>query len=439
MTGLSQLLLGWSKPGRRSNSKPVHDDGEGHLVTIAPTGGGKGVSALIPALLSWQGPAIVIDPKGEAFNVTARRRLDLGQEVFLLDPFGVTDADADSLNPLDLIEPGSPTAADDAAMLSYLLSSGAEHRQDPFWDDRARAVITAALIDVMHENIADCAPTLGAVRQLIAGLGGRGIASVRWLGSPRAEVQAAAAALHYDPRVLSSILATAQTHTSFLRSGPVQDALASSTIRLADITAGTPMTLYLVLPPDKLVSHGRLLRLWLGVVLAALSRRREIPPVPTLLLVDEAAQLGTLEPLLTAVTLLRGYGVKVWSFWQDLAQLKTLYPQSWTTLLNNCQSQQIFAPASPHAAADLEEYLAGASPVALSSLGPDDVLVTRKGERPRVLRRADYRHDPQYAGQFDANPFYRHRAQPATAPETRSGNVLAFPEQRPHPEPRCRL
>ncbi|MBN8913493.1 MAG: type IV secretory system conjugative DNA transfer family protein, partial [Rhizobiales bacterium] len=59
------LLLGCS---RAAKAKPVLDDGhEGHLITIAPTGAGKGVSCIIPALLTWRGPAVVVDPRGENY------------------------------------------------------------------------------------------------------------------------------------------------------------------------------------------------------------------------------------------------------------------------------------------------------------------------------------------------------------------------------------
>ncbi|MCB0082056.1 MAG: type IV secretory system conjugative DNA transfer family protein, partial [Caldilineaceae bacterium] len=263
----------------------------------------------------------------------------------------------------------------------------------------------------------------------------------RFATSPHPEVQAAAGTLTAENRVLSSIMATAHSHMSFLRGGPVQESVATSTVPLTAITDGTPLTLYLVLPPDKLVSHGRLLRLWLGVVLSLFARRKAIPPQPTLLLVDEAAQLGHLEPLLTAITLLRGYGVKVWSFWQDLAQLKTLYPHSWATLLNNCQVQQFFAPASPHAAAEIETYLAGSNTEPVAGLSANDVLVSRKGRRPRVLRRADYRRDVEFMGRFEPNPFYRHH-RPAADPSaihTFGDNVLSFPTRRPPADPGCTL
>ena len=93
ITNQSGLPLGTpaaSKTARRAATEvPIFDDDEGHLITFAPTGAGKGVSCIIPALLTWDGPAIVIDPKGENYAVTARRRLELGQRVALIDPFNV--------------------------------------------------------------------------------------------------------------------------------------------------------------------------------------------------------------------------------------------------------------------------------------------------------------------------------------------------------------
>jgi len=185
-------------------------------------------------------------------------------------------------------------------MIAKLLSAGVESAKDPFWDNHARTIITGMLVDLAHENLACRERTLGDTRALLA-LAGADLSTLglRFGTSPHPEVQAASASLSTEFRVLSSIMATAQSHMCFLRGGPVQESVATSTIPLNAITDGAPLTLYLVLPPDKLVSHGRLLRLWLGVVLSLFSRRKVIPPKPTLLLVDEAAQLGHLEPLLT--------------------------------------------------------------------------------------------------------------------------------------------
>ena len=46
----------------------------GHVVTVAPTGSGKGIGAVIPNLLDYPGSALVLDVKGENAAVTARAR-----------------------------------------------------------------------------------------------------------------------------------------------------------------------------------------------------------------------------------------------------------------------------------------------------------------------------------------------------------------------------
>src|SRR4029077_9110689 len=94
-----QLLLGWngrtspgtiaSTPGlvaSQGNSHAVTYDGDAPLLTCASTGAGKGRCVLIPTLLTYPGPVIVMDIKGELFQVTSRRRREMGQRVVVLDP-----------------------------------------------------------------------------------------------------------------------------------------------------------------------------------------------------------------------------------------------------------------------------------------------------------------------------------------------------------------
>ena len=57
------------------------------LMTIAPTGAGKGTGCIVPALLRFDGPVIVVDPKGENALMTVRRRRELGQEVAASTPW----------------------------------------------------------------------------------------------------------------------------------------------------------------------------------------------------------------------------------------------------------------------------------------------------------------------------------------------------------------
>src|SRR5690606_24240969 len=107
MVADSGLLVGWSLEAMRQRQPfgfsfghslktvatgyldPIVLSGEGHLMTIAPTGAGKGTGCVIPALLRHEGPVIVIDPKGENAAVTARRRREMGHRIVVVDPMGV--------------------------------------------------------------------------------------------------------------------------------------------------------------------------------------------------------------------------------------------------------------------------------------------------------------------------------------------------------------
>src|SRR4051812_14742042 len=92
------ILLGWDSKARRgrfgfapaaagptagapADEEPLWYRGDTHLITVAPPGAGKGRGVIIPNLLTPPGPAVVIDPKGEASQTTARRRRELGQQV----------------------------------------------------------------------------------------------------------------------------------------------------------------------------------------------------------------------------------------------------------------------------------------------------------------------------------------------------------------------
>ena len=160
------LLVGWSlegtprKPliGFTHNAKegfgsqflePILHTGEGHLITVAPTGAGKGVGCIIPALLRYRGPVVVIDPKGENYAVTSRARREMGQRVIALDPFRITRAPIDEIgrfNPLDFLSPDNPSLVEDAEMIAATLASAAGPHKDPFWPYMGSQLLTLLLL-----------------------------------------------------------------------------------------------------------------------------------------------------------------------------------------------------------------------------------------------------------------------------------------------------
>lgn len=440
------LLLGWAaKEGRHGFPKPIWDEGrEGHLVTVAPTGAGKGVSSIIPALLTWRGPAIVIDPKGENYAVSARRRREMRQRVHVLDPFGVTDCiQPSALNPFDMLGPLRTASVDDMRVLAHaaLQRKTFGKNNDPYWDLRASALITEAI----HYCIAHLPrPTLNDVREVIETYDEN--ASLDRYGPlpfpAHHEIQKPfmPAGMATD-RTRICITSTAVDHLAFLTNGAVATSLCKSTIDLKKVERGDPMTIYIVLPPDKLATQSKLLRLWLITLLNALSRRGMAPEVPTLLLVDEAAQLGEVKEISTAITLMRGYGVKVWTFWQDLSQIQTTYPAEWQSILNNSAFHQYFGASTPMAARLLQDYLGDTCPRPVTALHSNQLALYRPGQKGSVARTPNYLTDPIFQGLFDCNPFRSaapqlHFVDEDFEVEERDGaTIINFPAREPERQP----
>ena len=119
------LLLGESHVRGNLHIRPPLQ----HLISIAPTRSGKGVSLIIPNLLTYRGSVLVVDPKGENAWVTAAfRRQAFGQKTVIVDPWGEVNRRYGAMvgaaepiarfNPLSILDPGSDEYVDNLAYLA---------------------------------------------------------------------------------------------------------------------------------------------------------------------------------------------------------------------------------------------------------------------------------------------------------------------------------
>lgn len=415
------LFLGWEGTEhsptlgfRPTNSNklarsPLTYSGDGHLMTVAPTGAGKGVGVIIPALLTYPGSVIVTDIKGENYQVTARYRRSLGQQVVVLDPFGlVTSKDkADKLNPFDLFKiPGSDPESD-AEMLAAQLAVGHEFTSDRYWEDTGRGLVAGLVADVATSSPVE-KRNLCTLRELLYNddLDYTLVVALETRKnkmSPLARDEFVAYLAAPSDKTRPCIRTTATTFVKCLGSTCVSKSLEKSTFDMCDLLNNKPMTIYLVLPPEKLLSHRGLLRLWVVTLLTVVMRRTRLPKVRTLFLLDEAAQLGSLDLLPQAVSLLRGYGLQVWTFWQDLSQLIKLYPNNWEAVVNNAAVLQAFGVPGHAARVGWRTVLGDADAQLASELHAEEMLVAVTGQPTTRHTRANYLYDKPFVGRFDAN------------------------------------
>ncbi len=324
--GGDSLLIGRD----RKSGKPLRYTGPAHLLSIASTRTGKGVGTIIPNLLDYPGPVVCIDPKGENARITARHRARFGP-VHVLDPFRVTGIGSAAFNPLDRIDPAGLDLADDCMTLADALVYDAPGEAgEAHWNEEARALISGIILSIVTtlRDRLTLAPQAFAAQladmQAQGGLAAR--AAKRYLGK--------------SDREAAGVLSAAQRHTHFLDSPHMTAVLGRSDFTFGDVKARAT-TVYLVLPPDRLATYARWLRLMLAQGLTELARALATSERAVLFLLDEFAALGRLEPVERAMGLMAGYGIHLWPILQDVHQLRALYEPRADTFLSNAGAQHV--------------------------------------------------------------------------------------------------
>ena len=330
---------------------PVHAvtyNGDRHLLTVAPTRTGKGTSAIVPALMNHQGALLCIDPKGENAFITADAREMLhGQVVHILDPWKLAtkplEREPAQFNPLDMLHPDSEDLADDALMIAdaLIVPSGS----DSHWSDEGRAMVMGFILHVVTSPDEEGRRTLGRVREILC-LPPRDLQNLVVEMSTNGTDLVKSAANRFmqkSERELASVISTAQQNTHFLESTNIKTSLERSTFDFADLkNDNAPISVYLVLPADRLNTHGRWLRLIVSMAIIAMVRGGNKPKRPALFLLDEFAALGKLSVVEQAYGLMAGFGMQLWAIIQDLSQLEDLYGRRWQTFLGNAGVLQVF-------------------------------------------------------------------------------------------------
>ncbi len=314
-----------------------------HMLTVAPNRSGKGTCTIIPNLLTRESSVVVIDPKGENAMITAAYRKEMGQEVFVFDPWGITGLETACFNPLDWLVPGDVDIGENSLLLADAIIM-MESKSEPFFDNTSKAGMDGWLLYVATDPAEEGQRNLGRVRDLLM-LDGDDLQALfkRMLKSPHHKVRATGASmLQKDPKLLSNILASMQAQTAFLDSARVRESLSRSDFSFADLKT-KPMTIYLVLPSDRLEAYGRLLRLLIQQALTVNARNIEQKPDKSVLFIlDEMPALGRLSMIEQAFGLMAGYGIQIHGIAQDMSQLRRIYGDGWETFVANAGVLQYF-------------------------------------------------------------------------------------------------
>lgn len=416
---MSELVFGWQTSSKRApmgfvNFTPsvaespamITDSGDGHALVIAPTGGGKSRSIAIPNLLWWDGPAIVVDVKGELAHTTANyRRSKLGQHVIILDPWSVVTPYGDSLNPIDRLA-GCKQGLEDACfeMATNLITG--QSLKEPFWEERAGSLLAGMMAFIV--TLGMDSRGMGRLYEMLHGddpiyAMACLLDQAKMAPFPKGEM---AGFLATADLTRSGILSTARNGVRIYASKEITDATHTTSFDLEAVTRGDPMTIYIVVQPSKLVSHGSLIRLWLTTLLAMITQRTQRPERPTLFMIDEAAQLGPMPQIQSAITLTRSYGMRCMLMLQSYSQLRSMYPLDHETVLENCANLVTFGHTSRTMSAQVAAAVGDISADELYGMPRNGLAVRSGGHDTRIARKIDYLTDSPFRERASPNPMF---------------------------------
>ncbi len=300
------------------------------LIVFGPTGSGKTLSVVEPALLEWPGPAVVTTVKAGVLAHTAGHRSAIGP-VYVYDPTGSTGRACSTWTPL--IGCGTWTGA--SQMAGWLVAAAGEAGNGDharFWTPLARKLLAPLLFAAGASS--------GSMADVVRWVDTKDTVEVKDIlhrqGINEA-INAFTASCGRPTETGGSVYATAETILDVYTDPQVAASAESCEITPAGLldTAGT---LYLVAPAH---AQDRLRPLFEALVMSVVREAQDraqagktVTP-GLLLLLDEAGNTAPLRDLPGIASTGREQGIQTISVWQDLAQVTDRYGRQATTVVNN--------------------------------------------------------------------------------------------------------
>ncbi|UGB39803.1 type IV secretory system conjugative DNA transfer family protein [Frateuria soli] len=345
--------------------------GTRHALLAAPTRSGKGVGAVIPNLLSYQGSMVVLDIKQEAFDITSKWRSTLGP-AYLFNPFA-EDLRTHRWNPFAYVRTGTIHRTSDLQAIADCLYKDPPN-QDPFWANMARStfVASASLLfdcwaDGLDKGFAkdDGYPTLGAIYRLLSGNGTDLKSHVKSiLEHPHVSQEtrtAFANVVSLADQTFTSVIASTQAPLLILANPILDKATSGNDFWLPDLRRRM-QSIYVGISPGKLTEAAGLLNLFFT---QAIKLNVDITPDkdptlrhPCLFMLDEFTALGRVDVMVDGVAYFAGYNVRVFCVIQSLSQLDAVYgADKARSMITNLACQVIYTPREQRDANEYSEML----------------------------------------------------------------------------------
>ena len=327
--------------------------GNGHVVVLAASAGYKTAGIVIPNILHYDGPLVVVDPKGDLYARTRAAREDKGYTARVIDA-------RNGFDPFKMIAPLAPEAPSVYLTMARTLMPLAGRGSDisEYFHEMSTALFAALMAHFIHEksnNIAgDISAFINRKREEVI-QEAQNIAPRHGFPFIADEMKGLAA---LDDRTFPGVVKGISNKLAFTRFPDVAAYGQSKDSPETHLEALGPKTdIFINVPTLAAKDFSSFPRLLIGAMYVAseLLEQPDRPRARRLFLIDEARVLGGMDALTNVRDAGRSIGLHLMLIYQNYGQLK----QAWggdagaDAWLDSCEARVISAVGSSRTANDI--------------------------------------------------------------------------------------
>lgn len=351
----------------KKEGKIVFNSEDGHIYVNGPTRAGKGISIIIPTLLSYTESVFVYDIKKENFEKTAGWRRKFSHVVKL----EFASPDSAHFNALSYVTKGDTEIRELQNIIANLANPDGGEDDSDYWTLSAKNLILACMLHLLYSQEDPGSPPASLPGVRVFMLSQEKYETIKIMSGAKHILNPHTNEYGTHPEVkricvemsnksdkeLAGVFGTASSYLGLFADPVIAGNANDSDFELRDMYSGEhPVSLYLCVKPADRERMKPLVRMFIQCLSNTVMEKIDKKKHPVLALIDEFNSLGKMPFFETNIAYYMGYGMRCMIVCQGFNQLFGTYGRD-TSILDNCRFKLILGVSTPDDARVVSSYL----------------------------------------------------------------------------------